>query len=238
MKPRLPLHPGLSLPSDATLSDPAPQPKEALDSRATAVASSDTALPQPAQNSKQHSSKMAVSQSAQIPMGPTSGNVRQQKARRPKKSSRGAVVTQPVPNSASLATTRVMDALRKKRPIYTHKIYQGKETPVHWTERQPLHGVHIDVQRIPPDFREGRIVRRNQMDNFLRTQEVVSCDVIWPERDEDNLLNFHCWLDFSSKGVKKIMESKLQEIVFVLGVVYEFQDSAVSRTFSTSLCSG
>ena len=77
-------------------------------------------------------------------------------------------------------------------------------------------------------------MRRNQMDNFLRKQEVVSCDVIWPEKDEDNLLNFHCWLYFSTKDVKKIMKSKLREVIFVLGTVYEFQDSAVSRTLSTS----
>lgn len=187
--------------------------------------------------SKQHSSNMSVSQPAQMPMGPTSGNVRHPKTPRPEKPSRGALVTQPAPTSASLATTRVMDAKSKETPIYTHKFDQGKKASVHWTERQPLHGVHIDVQRIPPKFREGRIVRRDQMDSFLRTQEVLSCDIIWPEKDEDNLLNFHCWLNFSSEDVKKIMESKLREVMLRLGTVYEFQDSAVSRTLSTSFSS-
>lgn len=75
------------------------------------------------------------------------------------------------------------------------------------------------------------------MDRFLGLQEVVSCDVIWPEEDEGNLLNFHCWLDFSAGDVKKTMVLKLQRFIFILGQAYKFQDSAVSRTWSTSLYS-
>ncbi|KAI0170207.1 hypothetical protein BJ166DRAFT_494111 [Pestalotiopsis sp. NC0098] len=55
-------------------------------------------------------------------------------------------------------------------------------------------------------------------------KEVAPCHVMWPEKDEDHPLNFHCWLNFPSIVVKKGEGIKLQEFVFNYNEAYEFQD--------------